>query len=89
MRLQGVAEEEPANAEMYAGMVVDARQAIDDENQRVMDVASARTAVEELTRCQPRTSSMIRGLAAPSPIWCQAGDRLHGRHLLRRYCYGR
>ncbi|MYA95890.1 MAG: hypothetical protein F4X91_05720 [Nitrospinae bacterium] len=50
MRLQGVAEEEQANVEMYAGMVVDAQQAIDDENQRVMDVASARTAaVKEVT----------------------------------------
>jgi hypothetical protein len=41
-RQQEIAEEEQANAEMYAGMVADAQQAIDDENQRVMDVADAR-----------------------------------------------
>ena len=40
---QGDAETEQANAERYAGMVAAAQQAIDDENQRVMDVASART----------------------------------------------
>lgn len=40
---QALAETEQANAEMYAGMVADAQQAIDDENQRVIDVADARS----------------------------------------------
>ena len=39
---QAIAETERDNAVMYAGMVADAQQAIDDENQRVMDVADAR-----------------------------------------------
>ena len=41
---KGDAETEQDNAVMYAGMVADAQQAIDDENQRQMDVADARTA---------------------------------------------
>ena len=40
---KGDAETEQDNAEMYAGMVADAQQAIDDENQRQIDVAAART----------------------------------------------
>ena len=40
---QAIAEAEQANAEKYAGMVADAQQAIDDENQRVIDVADARS----------------------------------------------
>ena len=41
---QELAETEQANAESYAGMVAAAQQANDDEDQRVMDVASARSA---------------------------------------------
>ena len=41
---QAVAVAEQANAEMYAGMVADAHQAILDEIERQMDVADARTA---------------------------------------------
>ena len=39
---QTEAEREQADAEMYAGMVADAQQAIDAEAQRVLDVADAR-----------------------------------------------
>ena len=41
---QTTAESERDNAVMYANMVADAQQAIEDENQRVMDVANARSA---------------------------------------------
>ena len=41
-RQQEIAEAEQAKAVMYADMVADAQQDIDDENQRVMDVADAR-----------------------------------------------
>ena len=37
-------ETEKGNSDMYAGMVADAQQAIDDENQRQIDVVGARTA---------------------------------------------
>ena len=41
---QETAEEEKGNAENYAGMVATAQQGINNENQRVMDVAAARVA---------------------------------------------
>ena len=58
------AEAEQANAMKYAGMVADAQQAIDDEAQRVMDVASARSAAMQSYMDADADATMAEAAAA-------------------------